>query len=77
MSCDLSATPVKVWAPKQKGGGVLVGLETGRSYYFIDPVGDHCNTGKKVMVSDSYCIISVCLNYVFSVVGHCWYCNGD
>ena len=51
MSCDLHVTPVKVWAPRQKGGGVLVGLETGRSYYFIDPVGDHCETGKKAKVN--------------------------
>ena len=80
-SCDLRVPPIKVWAPKQKGGGVMVGLETGRSYFFVDPVGDNCHLGRKVMVrvfdmgKIVYWLIVVIDSLNFLDSGQCW-CRG-
>ena len=51
-SCDLRVNPVKEWSPVQKGGRVMVWLDTGRVHYFIDPVVDNCHAGRKVNVCD-------------------------
>ena len=79
-SCDLRVPPIKVWAPKQKGGGVMVGLETGRSYFFVDPVGDNCHLGKKVTVRVfdmsefvDWGLIVVIDSISFLDSGQCWY----
>ena len=42
---------VKEWSPAQNNGDVIIWLESGQTYYFIDSVGDNCNDGIKFKVS--------------------------
>lgn len=41
---------VKMWSPVQDDGSLIVWLESGSTYYFIDPVGDNCFNGVKFQV---------------------------
>lgn len=49
-SCVKTDTIIKDWSSGQDGGTVHVWLESGATYYFIDPVGNNCLDGIKTKV---------------------------
>lgn len=46
----------KEWSLPRDDGSLLVWLDSGSTYYFIDPVGDNCLNGVKFKVS--ICVIT-------------------
>ena len=51
-ACSNSDALPKEWASPQNNGSLQVWLESGQTYYFIDPVGDNCIDGIKVKVNN-------------------------
>ena len=45
----------KEWSPSQLNGSLNLWLESGYTYFFIDPVGDNCADGVKFKVLHSAC----------------------
>ena len=49
-SCLQDYDTLKEWSSAQTNGSLIIWLESGQTYYFIDPVGNNCIEGIKFKV---------------------------
>lgn len=70
-SCDLEANYIKQWSPNVRQAKVIISLQKGKSYYFIDSVVGGCRSGRRLSVRTAIPILLI----ILTKTGSSWQCS--